>query len=274
MQVLTVTWSHPEDRRMARRAQRKGKNPEIDENSHLWEQVAAKLSSEIKMSKPGVRMPSEFVQSQRLGVSRVTVRQALSSLRERGLIESKPGQGWFVVDDRVPKNSLVESLPIFEPAGKMMGFNEMARRKGSFPDSIVLEKTTRPATLEDAGVLSVTAGAEILVLRRVRRLNGVPVAFDTSVIPLYLIPNALNIDFTRASLHASLNAVGTTLATAETEVAAIPADPELAGLLKVSVGFPLLKIEQAFFDARGRAVERGVIIYRSDRYRFRSRLHA
>jgi DNA-binding GntR family transcriptional regulator len=74
---------------MARRAQLKGKNPGIDENSHLWEQVATKLSSEIKMSKPGVRMPSEFVQSQRLGVSRVTVRQALTSLRERGLIESK-----------------------------------------------------------------------------------------------------------------------------------------------------------------------------------------
>lgn len=259
---------------MPRKTQRKGKTLGIEENSHLWEQVAAKLSSEIKMSGQGARLPSESVQSQRMGVSRVTVRQALSSLRERGLIESKPGQGWFVVDDRAPKNSLVDSRPIFEPAGKMMGFNEMARRKGSFPDSIVLEKTTRPATLEDAGVLAVTAGAEILVLRRVRRLNGVPVAFDTSVIPLYLIPNALNIDFTRASLHTSLNAVGTTLATAETEVEAILADPELAGLLKVSVGFPLLKIQQAFFDTRGRAVERGVIIYRSDRYRFRSRLHA
>lgn len=263
----------PHDRRMTTQTQFAVDILQRSEDSHLWEQVTAKLAAEIEKSEPGTRLPSEAVQSQRLGVSRVTLRQALSRLRERGLIESRPGQGWFVADARVPKNPEV-GRPIFEPPGKLMGFSEMARTKGSVPDSVVLEQTTRPATLEEAGALAVMPGADVLVLRRVRRLNGVPIAVDRSVIPLYLIPNALGIDFNRASLHASFNAAGTTLAAAETEVEAILADAELAGLLEVSIGFPLLKIRQAFFDTRGRAIERGVIIYRSDRYRFRSRLLA
>lgn len=244
-----------------------------DSHAHLWEQVAAKLEAEIEKNPPGTRIPSETSQSRRLGISRVTLRQALSHLRERGLIESKPGQGWFIVDDAAPRNTVIDGRPIYEPPGKLMGFSEMARLKGSVPDSVVIEQIIRPATLEEAGALAVMPGADLLVLRRVRRLNSAPIAVDRSVVPLYLIPKALCIDFNRASLHAEFNAAGTTLAAAETEVEAILADAELAKLLEVDIGFPLLKIRQAFFDTRGRAVERGVIIYRSDRYRFRSRLH-
>ncbi len=245
-----------------------------DAAPHLWEQVAARIEAEANAIAPGARLPSETVQATRLGVSRVTVRQALLRLQKRGLIESMPGRGWFVADATAPKPAPVASGPLFEPPGKLMGFSEMARMKGSFPDSIVLEQSTRPAAFEEAEALAIMPGDDILVLRRIRRLNGVPIAVDRSLVPLHILPNALTIDFMRASLHAAFNAADATVVAAETEVEAIIADSEQAELLKVDQGFPLLKVRQAFFDARGRIVERGVIIYRSDRYRFRSRLRA
>jgi GntR family transcriptional regulator len=245
-----------------------------DASAHLWEQVAALIESEVKNCAPGSRLPSEAERSQLLGVSRVTLRQALSRLQERGLIESKAGRGWFVSDGTTPRATRTTGRPIFEPPGKLMSFSEMARLKGSIPDSVVLEQQTRPATFEEAEVLAVMPGAHVFVLRRVRRLNGVAIAIDHSVVPLYVLPNAMTIDFQRASLHAAFNAADATLAAAETEVEAILADSEMAELLDVKPGFPLLKVRQAFFDSRGRAVEKGVIIYRSDRYRFRSRLRA
>jgi GntR family transcriptional regulator len=241
---------------------------------HLWEQVVATLEAEIEAREPGTRLPSEAAQSSRLDVSRVTLRQALLKLQERGLVESRPGRGWFVADGTAPKVSSIGDRPIFEPPGKLMGFSEMARSRGSTPDSVVLEQITRPATFDEAEGLAVMPGDEVLVLRRLRRLNGVPVAVDRSVVPLSVLPNALAIDFKRASLHAAFNAANARLAVAETEVEAIVADAKLASLLKIDIGFPLLKIRQAFFDARGRVVERGEIIYRGDRYRFRSRLRA
>jgi GntR family transcriptional regulator len=241
---------------------------------HLWEQVAARIEAETESNEPGARLPSEAVQANRLGVSRVTVRQALLRLQKRGLIESMPGRGWFVADGTTPKPAPPAAGPLFEPPGKLMGFSEMARMKGSFPDSVVLEQETRPATFEEAEALAIMPGDDVFLLRRVRRLNGAPVAVDRSVVPLHILPSAPTIDFMRASLHASFNAADATVVAAETEVEAIIADSELAGLLKVDIGFPLLKVRQAFFDARGRVLERGVIIYRSDRYRFRSRLRA
>jgi GntR family transcriptional regulator len=204
-------------------------------------------------------------------VSRVTLRQALARLQERGLVESKAGRGWFVADSTAPRPPR-PGRPLFEAPGKLMSFTEMAKTKGSVPDSIVLEQHSRPASFDEADALVIMPGSDVFVLRRVRRLNGMPVAVDRSVIPLHILPNALSIDFERASLHAAFNAADALPVAAETEVEAIVADPELAEFLEVDAGFPLLKVRQAFFDHHGRVVESGAIVYRSDRYRFRSRL--
>ena len=241
-------------------------------NRRLWEQAAARIEAELADEPAGTRLPSEAEQAARLGVSRVTIRQALLSLQRRGLIESSPGRGWFLADEQPPAS--LWGRPLFEPPGRLMGFSEMARTKGSTPDSVVLEQSSRPATFEEADALSIMPGDELLVLRRVRRLNGAPIAVDRSLVPLLLIPDALTRDFGAGSLQEALGDAGSAPVTADTEGEAIAADSELAGLLKVPTDFPLLKVRQAFFDRTGRPVERGLIIYRGDRYRFRSRLHS
>jgi GntR family transcriptional regulator len=248
-----------------------------DLTAPLWERVANIIASEIALSPAGSRMPSESKQCDRFKVSRVTLRQALSQLQEKGLIESKPGLGWFVVDraaqgDTRPADA--NGRPLSETPGKLMSFTDMALSRGSVPDSVVLEQRVRPATFDEAEALVIMPGADVLLLRRLRRLNGFAVAVDRSIVPLYVLPNALNLDLTSTSLHASLRAAEATPSLVEIEVQAIVADEEKAHLLGVDEGFPLLKVRQAFFDSDGRAVEQGVIIYRGDRYRYRSRLRA
>ncbi|SHI47550.1 transcriptional regulator, GntR family [Shimia gijangensis] len=58
--------------------------------------------------RPGERLPSERELSERLGVSRPSLREAISELQERGLLASKAGAGIFVAD--VLGNAFSDSL--------------------------------------------------------------------------------------------------------------------------------------------------------------------
>ncbi len=77
-------------------------------------EVAAQLLEAIRagLFPPDTRLPSEAELAQRMGVSRPTVREALSALAAVGLIEARPGIGNFV---RQPTESLAfQALFILE----------------------------------------------------------------------------------------------------------------------------------------------------------------
>lgn len=65
--------------------------------ANLSEQVADLLEQEIiERHETGSRLPSEQALAERLDVSRTIVREALRTLKERGLIDSKTGSGAYV----------------------------------------------------------------------------------------------------------------------------------------------------------------------------------
>jgi len=235
----------------------------------LWEQVARSLAGELEQGNPGrgERLPSEAVLCTRFGVSRVTLRQALSRLERDVLVYPQAGRGWFV-------GSPAAVVAVSEDPGALQSFTEMARSRGLTPDSTVLHFRLRPADWIEAGELGVAPGAELLSLRRLRRLNGIPVAVDHSLVPAALLPGSSAEEFRDGSLFAALECNGFRPCRADYEVQAVSADAELADLLGVATGAPLLAAGQTCTDTHGRRVERGHITYRGDRYRFHAVLHA
>jgi len=229
----------------------------------LWEQIVIDLQNEISsgLLEPGHRLPSETQLCKRFGVSRVTVRQALVTLEQQGLIFSQAGKGWFV-------ESSLHEVP-----GQVQSFTEMARSRGLTPDSIVLTRELRAASLDEADSLRIAPGSEVMSLRRVRRLDGHCVAIDHSVVPAQMLGDVSDIDFANASLHDAFRRNGVAPFRADYEMLAVAADEEQSSLLEVQVGFPLLTARQIFYDAQDRRMEQGTISYRSDRYSFRAVLH-
>ncbi len=234
----------------------------------LWRQVADLLAVDIEAGEfpIGERLPSESALTARLGISRVTLRQALRALTDRGLIRSVAGKGWYV-------GSAADSLgsrPLYEPPGVLQSFSEMARSRGLSPDSVLLHCVVRPATWEESAELAVAPGAPLVSLRRLRRLDGLPVAIDHSLVPAALLPDVDPTEFVTGSLHEGLRRRGFVPGRAEYEVQAISADPDQARLLEVEPGYPLLAAVELMDDVEGRRIEKGQIIYRGDRYRFRA----
>jgi GntR family transcriptional regulator len=236
----------------------------------LWQRVSHELYDDIAGGDPpaGARLPSEAALCRRFGVSRVTLRVALADLQRRGVVNPQSGRGWFVG----PGPSL--ERPVSEEVGVLQSFTEMARSRGLRAGASVLHCLRRPAEWEEAESLGIAPGAELLSLRRLRCLNGMPVAVDHSLVQAELVPDSGASDFEDASLYEVLRRHGVRPSRADYEVQAVAADADQAHLLGVEPGAPLLSARELCVDDTGRRVERGHITYRGDRYRFRAVLQA
>jgi GntR family transcriptional regulator len=210
---------------------------------------------------PGDRLPSERDLSEKLHVSRATVRRALADLVDECLIEARAGRGSFV-----------SSGPIGEAPNALMSLSELGASRGLATESRVLSSDTRPATPDEAEALEIAPGATVFVLERLRLLDGVPMSLDTNRIPLAVAPVLPEIDFTSASLYETLDAAGAGPVRAIYSVQAVEADVRRARLLEVAPGAPLLETATVAYDRTGQRVELGEMIYRGDRYRFRASL--
>lgn len=231
----------------------------------LHERVREKLAADVSSGAypRGARLPSERELCSSLGVSRVTLRRGLAGLADDGLIVAAHGRGWFVVAE-----------PLSEPANVLMSFSAMARGRGLVPSAKVLSDLTRPCTLDEAQDLRIAPGADIFDLRRLRLLDGIPVAVDRSRVPLSVVATLAEQDFTAGSLYSAFERAGVHPHRADYTVEAVSADAEQARLLGLEVGRPLLRTRQITYDSTGRVIELGGITYRGDRYRFQATLWA
>ena len=81
---------------------RAGEHPvyKVVRTSRLYEQIVQQIEESVLNGslKPGDQLPAERDLAQRLGVSRTAVREAVKTLREKGLVEAYSGRGTFVTD--------------------------------------------------------------------------------------------------------------------------------------------------------------------------------
>lgn len=235
-----------------------------DRPDPLWSRVADSISSAIVDGRypVGARLPAERELCEQLDVSRVTLRRALRHLVQVGAVASHQGRGWFVAGaghgDRGDWPSRLES------------FSETAARLGLTPSSSVLAADRELAALDDAEALAIAPGTPVLRIKRVRRLDGVPTALDTALVPESVAPGLLEVDFTTESLYSALAERGAGVQRAESVLEARPADTEASTALGIPAGAPMLVIRQVVLDDHGRTVLLSIVEYAGDRYRLRT----
>lgn len=210
----------------------------------------------------GAKLPTERSLCAQFGVSRVTLRHTLAILVDEGVLESSAGRGWFVTTG-----------VLGEPPNALRSFSETARIRGLTASARVLYAESEPASLDDADAFKIAPGSPVFRLKRVRLLDGVPVAYDESRVPLGLAPTLVEADFTIASLYRELENAGTAPVRAEYAIEAAGAGADVAALLDLEPGSPVLVARQTGFGPDERVIELSTTIYRADRYRFRATLH-
>jgi GntR family transcriptional regulator len=235
-----------------------------DSAEPLWAQAAGLIETRVAEGGllPGQRLPSERELCAQLGISRVTLRRALRHLVDAGVLRASHGRGWYVA-------ARAERTDREWPQA-LESFTETARRKSLTATAEVLRADVAEASLDEAEAFGVAAGTKLFVLERVRLLDGVPVAVDSSRVVLSLAPRLGQADFGRASLLEELAAAGVEPVATDSVIESRGCPESATTHLGLAVGDPVLVMQHSMVDAGGRVVLVSSVTYRGDRYRLRT----
>jgi GntR family transcriptional regulator len=223
----------------------------------LYYQLAQQLESAIEhgVLAPGNLLGNEIDLSTRLGLSRPTVRQAIQSLVDKGLLVRRRGVGTQVVHSQVKRPLELSSL-----------YDDL-EAAGQGPTTQVVRNEREPAAPDVAAALGIAEGGEVIALERLRLTHGHPVALLCNYLPATL----LDLDGERlesTGLYRMMRTAGITLHSARQTIGARSATAEEAARLDEEEGAALLTMQRTAYDDTGRPVEYGTHIYRASRYAF------
>ena len=211
----------------------------------------------------GSQLPPEPVLEEEFGVSRITVRQALSILKRRGLLTSKSGMGTLVRSGGASSKSMTVSGSIRDL---------LYYAAGTRYSSLGRHLTVPPASV--ARALGLRARQKVLCFRGLRsRAQGGPFGLEEVYIPEHLGRALNNARLGNRTLFSLLEAQNDLkIAEVEQVITAVPAARGIAGELDVSVQAPLLKATRTYRLADGSAVEVAVSFYNVARFEYAMKL--
>lgn len=192
------------------------------------------------------RLPGESELAVKYGVTRMTVRQAMTSLVNDGLVVRRRGVGTFVARDAAQRRNM----------SRLTGFTEDMQSEGRSVRTRVLTQQIEPVTGAEAAALGVRDGGFVTFVERVRSIDDGPVILQRSWVPIKCCPNLWHDELVEGSLYATLRTrYAIELRRADQRFAAVSATRELANLLEVPLRTPLLRVERLTFDPANEPVE-------------------
>ncbi|NYF98329.1 UTRA domain-containing protein [Janibacter cremeus] len=198
-----------------------------------WREISDDLLRRVQEGEFAHGFPGELALSERYGVSRGTIRQALTPLREQGIVGGGRGRRSYVINTSRTSGH-----------GPMYSLRDAITAQGSRETSEVLAQrlVTSP---EVSTALGLAADTPFIHVARVRRADGAPFAMDR----LWIIASAaeplLEADLTQASVYDVLRTrCGIEFDAGVEYTHSVPATGDVAARLEVDEGSPLLTIRR------------------------------
>lgn len=208
-----------------------------------YQRTAQALTELLERSEPGEVLPSEPKLAEQLGVSRATLREAMSALEDRGMIVRRQGVGTYV-----PPTVIEAGLE------ELVSIESLAARVGLEVEMGDFEIQYRDADPDEAELLGKN---QVVEIRRVILADGKPVAYLVDTVGRGLIPDTvLSRDFHGSVLDLLLERGEPVLEYSMSEISAVSAEGTVAERLGVQPGSGLLRFEANLFARGGQVVDR------------------
>ena len=192
-------------------------------------------------------LPSETELSQHFSVSRATIREALSQLEQRGVVNRRHGVGTFVVPQPPRIDAGLEQLASLETLARRIG---LKTRMGS---PVIEERTATPA---EAECLQTPPETQVLSIARVIMTGKRPIAYLVDVVPTTILKRQdLNQTFRGSVLDLFAQHDEISLSHSRTDIMIESANKTIARELNLQPGEPLHKLQAQLYTRDGRVID-------------------
>ncbi len=214
----------------------------------LYQQIKTLITQSLISGewRPGEAIPSETELAARFNVSQGTVRKAINELADENLLIRQQGKGTFVASHTEEKRQF-HFLRLSPDQGERV-----------YPKGELLDCRRMKADPSTARLLEIPAGATLVVITRLMKMGEEPVCWEEIRLPAALFKGltAAKINQYQCKLYSMFEAAYRVriLQVAE-QIKAVAAEPEVATLLGIPPGTPLLRIERVAYTFGDKPVE-------------------
>jgi len=208
----------------------------------------------------GEKLPSEIELARMCEVNRNTLRQALAELSAEGILRKEKGSGTFV--ESVEPQALKHRLQ------QISSFSDDLKESGIRGKTRIIHKGIQKADRRLMQTLMLGNNNLVVVVRRLRTGNDIPLLYEESYLPADMFNDILKMDLTHSMytiLSEQLNAV---LARSEQTLRAVNLRGRIAKLLNVPLNSAGIFMESLTFNENSIPIEVLYSYYRGDKYVF------
>ncbi len=204
------------------------------------------------------RLPTEQELCDRYGISRATVRQALTELENEDYIYKIQGKGTFVSPNKFQQDLL-----------KFYSFTDEMKKIGKTPSSKVLDFKIVNSDKKISNILEINQGLKVYEFTRLRLADNEPMMLETTYIPYELFPGITQEKLENTPLYKILiDEYGTIFSKAEEIFRATLLNEEEANKLKYINGGPAILLERMTYNSQNRIIEYTKSVARGDKFKY------
>ncbi|HEY2451280.1 MAG TPA: GntR family transcriptional regulator [Scandinavium sp.] len=225
------------------------------DNTPLYLKFADTVKNAVRSGwlEHGNILPGERDLSQLTGVSRITVRKAMQTLEDEGVVTRARGYGTQI--NNIFEYSLKEAR----------GFSQQVVLRGKKPDTLWVNKRVVECPPDVAEQLALEPKSDVFLLKRIRYVDEEAVSIEESWVPSHLIADAEDIGI---SLYEYFRSQHIFPQRTRSRVSARMPDAEFQSHIKMDDKIPVLVIKQVALDQQQRPIEYSISYCRSDLYVF------
>lgn len=207
--------------------------------------------------KRGEKLPSEEELADQYGVSRMTLRQGITDLIDEGLLYRRQGVGTFVTQHHLERDH-----------SRLTNFFENSKMEGIEVSERLLKFEIISAKFQVAKALNLVEGELVICIKTLRYIGSDPVTIHEAYIPHKLFSQLLQTDplVESKDLWAFYERCGYKVKRAVQKLEARQVDEEMASILAVEEGSPILYKERTIFADDGTPIEFLYCYNRGDMY--------